>query len=122
MKYTIREKPTVIPVPGNKLIEEHVGLASTGHSHVSVAHMIAPPQWLEQPQTPRFDEVTIVVRGRMRIMIDDGASVEIEAGQSIYIKKGTKVQYGNPFDEECEYWAVCTPAFAVDDAGRDDNL
>jgi len=121
MKYTIREKATVIPVPGNKLIEEHVGLASTGHAHVSVAHMVAPPQWTEPPQIPQFDEVTIVVRGRMSITVDNGDTVVIGPGQSIYINKGTKVQYGNPFDDECEYWAVCTPAFAVDDAGRVDN-
>ena len=120
MKYTIREKPITIPVPGNKLIEEHVGLASTGHSHVSVAHMVAPPHWNEPPQTPRFDEVTIIVRGRMRIIIDGNDQVDIGVGQSIYINKGLQVQYGNPFDEECEYWAICTPAFTVADAGRND--
>jgi mannose-6-phosphate isomerase-like protein (cupin superfamily) len=120
MKYTIREKPTVIPVPGNKLIEEHVGLATTGHSHVSIAHMVAPPHWSEPPQVPQFDEVTIIIRGRMRISIDDTDTVEIGAAQSIYINKGAKVHYGNPFEEECEYWAVCTPAFAVGEAGRDE--
>jgi mannose-6-phosphate isomerase-like protein (cupin superfamily) len=119
MKYTIREKATVIPVPGNKLIEEHIGKASSGHSHVSVAHMVAPPHWSEPPQVPQFDEATIIVRGRMSIWIDDTDHVDIGAGQSIYIAKGVKVQYGNPFDEECEYWAVCTPAFSVSDAGRD---
>jgi mannose-6-phosphate isomerase-like protein (cupin superfamily) len=121
MNYTIQEKPTVIPVPGNKLIEEHVGIASTGHTHVSVAHMIAPPRWTEPTQTPLFDEVTIIVRGRMRITIDESNAVEIGAGQSIYINKGVRVQYANPFDDECEYWAICTPAFSVSEAGRDEN-
>ncbi len=121
MKYAVREKPVVIPVPGNKIIEEHVGLASTGHAHVSVAHMIAPPQWNEPPQTPLFDEVTIVVRGRMRVIIDTAESVDIGAGQSVYVNKGVNVQYGNPFNEECEYWAICTPAFSVSDAGRDES-
>ncbi len=118
MKYIVREKPVVIPVPGNKIIEEHIGLASTGHAHLSVAYMIAPPQWTEPPQTPLFDEVTIVVRGRMRVVVDNAEPVDIGTGQSIYINKDVKVQYGNPFDEECEYWAVCTPAFSVNEAGR----
>jgi mannose-6-phosphate isomerase-like protein (cupin superfamily) len=120
MKYIVRDKPVVIPVPGNKLIEEHVGLASTGHNHLSVAHMIAPPHWTEPPQTPRFDEATIVVRGRMNIVVDESETIVVGAGQSIYINKGVKVQYGNPFDEECEYWAICTPAFSPNEAGRED--
>ena len=120
MKYRIQERPTVIPVPGNKRIEEHVGLASSGHTHVSVAHMTAPPKWTEPPQTPGFDEMTIVVRGRLEVVIDDSETVAVSAGQTISINRGVKVQYGNPFDEECEYWAICTPAFDVGLAGRKD--
>ena len=26
--------------------------------------------------------------------------------------------YSNPFEQECEYWAVCVPAFSVARAGR----
>lgn len=120
MKYTIGDKPVRIPVPGDKLIDEFIGKASTGHADLSVAHMVAPAGWTEPPQTPSFDEVTIVLSGRMHIMLDDLETIVLNAGQSIYLNKGVKVQYSNPFDEECEYWAICTPAFTVETAGRHD--
>ena len=120
MKYTISDKPVSISVPGNKLIEEFVGMASTGHSNVSVAHMVAPVGWTEPPQTPDFDEITIVLRGTMHILLDDSETIKLAKGQSIYLNKGVKVQYSNPFDEECEYWAICIPAFTVESAGRHD--
>lgn len=120
MKYTISDQPVRIPVPGNKLIEEFVGKATTGHSNVSVAHMVAPAGWAEPSQTPAFDEVTIVLRGTMRILLDDADTIDLTKGQSIYLNKGVKVQYSNPFDEECEYWAICIPAFTVESAGQHD--
>ena len=39
--------PTRIPVPGGKLIEEHVGRVNTGTEALSVAHMVAPPGWVQ---------------------------------------------------------------------------
>jgi mannose-6-phosphate isomerase-like protein (cupin superfamily) len=103
--------PFVVPTTDGKLIEEHVGLASTGTGQYSVAHMVAPPYWSEPAQQPEFDEVTIVVRGRKRFEID-GETVELGAGESLLIKAGARVRYANPFAEECEYWSVCVPAFS----------
>ena len=55
--------PTKIPVPGGKLIEEHVGAVTTPDANlqasVSVAHMQAPAGWSEPYQTPDFDEITV---------------------------------------------------------------
>jgi ethanolamine utilization protein EutQ len=118
MKYQIQKAPVRIPVPGNKLIEEFIGLASTGNEDVSVAHMIAPAGWDEPVQVPKFDEITIVLRGKMRILVDENESIELHAGNSITISKNVPVQYSNPYQEECEYWAICLPAFSVDYAGR----
>lgn len=106
-----------IPVPGGKLIEEHCGLASDTRDEFSVAHMVAPAGWSEEPQTPQFDEVTIMVRGRL--VVDQGGSrTELSPGDSITVPRGTTVTYSNPFEHECEYWAVCVPAFSVARAGR----
>lgn len=110
-RYFLNHAPFVVPTTDNKLIEEHVGLASTSNSQYSLAHMVAPPQWSEPHQTPEFDEFTIVVRGRKRFEID-GEVVELAAGQALLIKGGARVRYSNPFDEECEYWSVCVPAFS----------
>ena len=108
---------TRIPVPGDKLIEELIGLASTGTDRFSLAHMVAPPRWSEPPQTPEFGELTIMLRGRLRIRI--GAdTITLEAGQALWTEAGETVHYGNPFDEECEYYAICIPAFSPERANR----
>ena len=103
--------PTRIPVPGDKLIEEYVGRVHTGTSTLSVAHMVAPPGWDEPYQQPGFDEVTIVVRGTMRVE-HDGGHEDVRAGQTILCEVGERIRYSNPFAEEAEYWAVCAPAFS----------
>ncbi len=111
--------PERIPVPGNKLIEEFIGRLNTGDANVSVAHMIAPPGWGEPAQTPDFEEITIMLRGKMHILVDDEEEVILNAGEVIFTEAGTKVQYSNPFDEENEYWAVCIPAFSPESANRE---
>ena len=118
-KYTIQKNPFVVPTTDGKLIEEHHGVATTGNDEISIAHMVAPPGWSEPFQTPGFDEYTYVIRGRKQFNID-GDIVVLEAGQSIHIRKGIRVQYSNPFEETCEYLAVCTPAFTPERAHREE--
>ncbi len=110
--------PTHIPAPGDKLIEEHVGRAGTGTASLSVAHMVAPPGWDEPFQTPAFDEVTIVLRGTMRVE-HDGGTVDVRAGETVLCEAGERIRYSNPADAECEYWAVCAPAFSPETAHRE---
>jgi mannose-6-phosphate isomerase-like protein (cupin superfamily) len=100
------------------LIEEHFG-GSTGDKNMSIAHMVAPPGWGEPYQTPEFDEWTLVSRGTKQIEVD-GDTIALAAGQSILIKKGTRVRYSNPFDSACEYWSVCMPAFSIELVHRKD--
>ena len=116
--YRLVTSATRIPVPGGKLIEELFGRVNTGTDAFSLAHMVAPPGWGEPAQTPAFGELTVMVRGRMRIEMD-GETVEIGPGQAIWTEPGTKVRYGNPFSEESEYFAVCIPAFSPDLARRE---
>lgn len=111
--------PTRIPGPGGKTIEEHVGRVNTGTETLSVAHMVAPPGWSEPAQQPAFDEVTIVLRGVMRVEHDGGA-LEVGAGETVLCRAGERIRYLNPSDDlECEYWAVCAPAFSPDTVRRD---
>lgn len=116
--YRLVTTPTPIPIPGNKLIEEYFGAVTTGTRAFSVAHMIAPPGWTEPPQTPEFGELTIVLRGRLRVSAE-GEDLALEAGQVLWTAPGTRVQYGNASDAECEYWAICMPAFTPDSAHRE---
>lgn len=118
-KYTIQNAPFVVPTKDGKLIEEHVGNATDGNSQISIAHMIAPPKWSEPFQTPEFEEYTYIFKGKKQFIIE-GETIILEAGQSIKIEKNTRVQYSNPFDEECEYLAICLPAFSMDLVNRED--
>ena len=116
-KYKIQKNPFVVPTTDGKLIQEHWG-NSTGNSEISIAHMIAPPHWSEPHQTPEFDEFTIIMRGKKQFEID-GETVVLEAGQSILIQKDARIRYSNPFEEECEYLAICLPAFSMDLVNRE---
>jgi mannose-6-phosphate isomerase-like protein (cupin superfamily) len=118
--YTLVTEATRIFVPGGKLIEELFGRVNTKTDDVSVAHMVAPPGWSEPAQTPEFAEITIMVRGRMRVQIGD-ATLELKAGHAIRTEPGVRVHYANPYDEPSEYYAICLPAFGLDIAHRDEE-
>ena len=117
-KYIVQKSPFVVPTTDGKLIEEHFGLASV-LSEISMAYMVAPSKWSEPFQTPDFDEYTYIIKGKKQFNID-GEIIVLEAGQSIIILKGTRVQYSNPFEEACEYIAVCSPAFSIDLVNREE--
>lgn len=118
-KYTIQKSPFIVPTNDGKLIEEHFGIATNGNNNISIAHMVAPSGWSEPFQTPEFDEYTYIIRGQKQFIID-GETVVLKAGESIKIHKNVRVQYSNPFEEECEYIAICSPAFSLDKAHRED--
>lgn len=111
------EKPERIPVPGGKIIDEHVGRVNTGDTNISIAHMIAPPGWSEPFQTPEFTEYTLVLRGTLWVK-QGTVTLEVSAGQAVVCEAGERIQYSTG-DTETEYVAVCLPAFAPDLARRD---
>ena len=113
MPYQLQTTPFIVPTTDGKLIAEHEGLATTGNGAISIARMVAPPHWGEP-----FHEYTLVSRGKKMIEVD-GVELVVLAGQSILIKKGSRVRYSNPFDEECEYWSVCLPAFSIEGVHRE---
>lgn len=119
-KYHIQKSPFIVPTSDGKLIEEHFGNVSKGDSNISIAHMIAPPNWSEPFQTPEFDEYTYIIKGKKQFIID-GETVVLETGQSIKINKDVRVQYSNPFSEPCEYIAICLPAFSIDLVNREEK-
>ena len=117
-RYRLIDRYAQIPVPGGKKIEEIFGRVNTGAIDFSVAHMVAPAGWGEPRQVPEFGELTIMVRGSMRIEIGT-ETVELKAGQSLWVEPLQPIRYSNPGAEECEYFAVCFPAFSPDLAHRD---
>jgi ethanolamine utilization protein EutQ (cupin superfamily) len=111
--------PTTIPVPGGKVIDEHVGRVNTGTEAVSVAHMKAPANWTEPFQAPSFDEITLVLQGA--VLVDhDGGRLRVEAGQSVVTRAGERIRYSTG-DEGAEYVAICLPAFSPETVGREEE-
>ncbi|MBA3523112.1 MAG: cupin [Geodermatophilaceae bacterium] len=111
--------PTRVPVPGGKQIDEYVGRVNSGTEALSVAVMIAPGGWSEPAQTPAFDEVTLVLRGTVRVEHSDGV-LDVGAGQAVLASAGETVRYSTPDGDGAEYVAICLPAFAPDLAHRED--
>jgi mannose-6-phosphate isomerase-like protein (cupin superfamily) len=118
--------PTLIPAPtrvtaaGNKpkLIDEYVGRVNTKTPDISVAHMRSPGGWVEPGQTPEFRELTVVLKGLLRVEHKDG-SIDVRAGQAVVCQPGEWVRYSTPGDEGAEYVAICLPAFSMDTVHRD---
>ena len=113
-------EPAVIEAAGNKpkRIEEYAGRVNSSHTHVSVARMQSPQGWIEPGQTPEFEEITIVLRGMLKVESKDGI-IEVRAGQAIITNPGEWVRYSTPLDDGAEYIAVCLPAFAPDTVHRE---
>lgn len=119
-KYQIQKSPFIVPTTDGKLIEEHFGKATDGNTNISVAHMVAPAGWSEPFQTPDFEEYTYIISGKKQFIIED-EKVILETGQSIKIEKNTRIQYSNPFEEPCEYLAICLPAFTMEAVHREES-
>lgn len=113
--------PTVVPAAGNppKRIEEYVGRVNTGHAGVSVARMVSPQGWVEPGQRPEFEEVTVVLRGMLRVEHEKG-SLDIRAGQGVVTAPGEWVRYSTPEAGGAEYVAICLPAFSMETVHRDE--
>ena len=113
--------PVVIQAAGNKpkLIEEFVGGPSTGSREVSVARMRSPGGWQEPGQRPEFTEITVVLRGRVRVE-HEGGEISVEAGQAVISVPGEWVRYSSPDAEGAEYVAICLPAFSPGIVHRDE--
>lgn len=117
-RYRVVRRGTAVPVPGGKSIEELFGRLHTGTDEFSLARMVAPPGWSEPAQTPGFGELTVMIRGALEIEVD-GEPVRLAAGETLWVEPGVTVRYRNPFAEECEYYALCLPAFTPERANRE---
>ena len=114
------EAPTVIAAAGTKpkKIEEFTGRVNSGHAQFSVARMTSPSGWLEPGQRPEFEEITVVLKGMLRVEHEGGA-LEVRAGQAVVTAPGEWVRYSTPGPDGAEYVAVCLPAFSPSTVHRD---
>lgn len=114
------EAPTLVPAAGDppKRIEEYVGRVNTGHAGVSVARMVSPQGWVEPGQRPEFEEVTVVLRGMLRVEHERG-TMDVRAGQAVVTRPGEWIRYSTPETGGAEYVAICLPAFSMETVHRD---
>jgi len=113
--------PAVVAAAGTKpkRIEEFAGRVNSGHAQVSVARMTSPAGWQEPGQRPEFEEITVVLRGMLRVE-HEGGTLEVQAGQAIVTSPGEWVRYSTPGPDGAEYVAVCLPAFSPSTVNRDE--
>ena len=114
------DQPATIQAAGTKpkRIEEYAGRVNSGHTGVSVARMVSPGGWQEPGQRPDFEEITVVLRGVLRVEHETG-TLDIRAGQAVVTAPGEWIRYSTPEPEGAEYVAVCLPAFSPDTVHRD---
>jgi quercetin dioxygenase-like cupin family protein len=117
---TLIERPMVVQAVGNKpkKIEEYAGRVNSGHDAVSVARMVSPEGWVEPGQQPEFEEITLVLRGMLRVEFKGGA-FNVRAGQAIVCHPGEWIRYSSPDPGGAEYVAICLPAFSPGTVHRD---
>ena len=118
---TLIAQPTVVAAAGNKpkRIEEYAGRVNSGHAGVSVARMVSPEGWVEPGQRPDFEEITVVLRGMLRVEHEQG-TLDVHAGQAVVAHPGEWVRYSSPEAGGAEYVAICLPAFSMDTVHRDE--
>ena len=112
--------PAVVAAAGTKpkRIEEFAGRVNSGHADVSVARMTSPSGWQEPGQRPEFEEITVVLRGMLRVE-HDGGTLDVRAGELVCVEPGERVRYSTPEPGGAEYVAVCLPAFSPDIVHRE---
>jgi mannose-6-phosphate isomerase-like protein (cupin superfamily) len=81
--------------------------------------MTSPSGWLEPGQRPEFEEITVVLKGMLRVE-HEGGVLEVQAGQAVVTAPGEWVRYSTPGPDGAEYVAVCLPAFSPATVHRDD--
>jgi mannose-6-phosphate isomerase-like protein (cupin superfamily) len=112
-------QPSIVQAAGTppKRIEEYAGRVNSGHASISVARMVSPAGWVEPGQRPEFEEITVVLKGTVRVE-HEGGMLDVNAGQAVVTSPGEWVRYSTPHGP-AEYIAVCVPAFSMDTVHRD---
>lgn len=120
MSVRLIANPSRVAAAGTKpkLIDEYIGRVNSETTGLSIAHMRSPGGWVEPGQTPDFDEYTVVLKGVLRVE-HRGGSLEVAAGQAVFVPRGEWIRYSTPGQEGAEYIAVCTPAFTSETVHRD---
>lgn len=117
------KSPSIVKAAGTKekIIKEYFGKVNSNTSEVSIAMMKSPEGWEEPGQTPEFNEYTLVLKGKLKL-ITRKEEILLSEGEAVMTEKGEWLKYSTPFSGGAEYVAVCLPAFSPSTVHRDDDL
>ena len=82
--------------------------------------MVSPDGWVEPGQRPTFEEITVVLKGTLRVEHEGGVT-DVRAGQAVVSHPGEWVRYSSPEPGGAEYVAICLPAFSMETVHRDED-
>ena len=80
--------------------------------------MVSPQGWLEPGQRPEFEEITVVLKGMLRVE-HEGGFLDVRAGQAVVARPAEWIRYSSPEPGGAEYIAICVPAFSPETVHRD---
>jgi hypothetical protein len=114
------ENPTIVAAAGSKpkRIEEYVGARELRRGEAEHRSHGFAGGWREPGQRPEFREITVLLRGLLRVEHARGA-LDVRAGQAVVANPAEWVRYSTPEPDGAEYIAICLPAFAPTTVHRD---
>jgi quercetin dioxygenase-like cupin family protein len=117
------KSPSIVKAAGTKekIIKEYFGNVNSKTSEVSIAMMKSPEGWEEPGQTPEFNEYTLVLKGKLKL-ITRKEEIILSEGEAVMTEKGEWLKYSTPFSGGAEYVAVCLPAFSPSTVHRDGDI
>jgi len=107
----------VVDAPGLS-IDELAGNVASNEDRISIAFVKAAKGTAEPFLTLHYDEWICVQKGKI-FFENDGGNITANAGDTVFIKKGTR--FRPSFLEDSEYIPVCLPAFTPDRCIREDG-
>jgi mannose-6-phosphate isomerase-like protein (cupin superfamily) len=70
--------------------------------------MRPPAYWVEPGQRPEFEEITVVLRGMLRVEYEGGI-LDVREGRAVVTPTGECIRHGTLEAAGAEYVAVCIP-------------
>jgi len=113
----IGKSQRVVDAPG-LTIDELAGNVASKEDRISIAFVEAKKGTAEPFLTLHYDEWICIKKGKI-LFENDGGNVTANAGDTVFIKKGTR--FRPSFLEDSEYIPVCLPAFSPDRCIREDG-
>ena len=120
MGVTVVGKSTNVVTTDSFSIDECAGNVSTNDDRMSLARVSVTQPGEEPWLTLGYDEWIHCTSGRMIFGLSDGSTVELKAGETALVDKGTRFQPRFP-EAGTSYLPVCIPAFRPDRCVREEG-